>query len=137
MRPKVCSEVLPHDPKGSDMRKYWLLDQHGGDGPTALVETDGALHIIDILRFGPGITALEQQQELWDRLIGRVAPTMKPLVDAGSLEVESEPPNPDLRRGEGSGARSRPRGGQGKSGRSDAGANRGKSGQRTGARGQR
>ena len=81
------------------MGKYWLLDQHGGTGPTALVETDSRLHIIDVLRFGPAVTDLEDQQQIWDGVIGRVAPTMKPLVDASSLDEEGVPPHPELRRG--------------------------------------
>jgi len=86
------------------VRKYWLLDQHGGDGPTALVDTDGSMHIVDILRFGPGITELDDQQAVWDSIIGKVAPTMKPLVAASSIEVESVEPHADLRRGSRSGS---------------------------------
>ncbi len=82
------------------MRRYWLLDQHRGEGPTALVETDGSLHIVDIVEFGPGITERGDQQKIWDEVMGRVAPTLKPLVDAGSLEVEGEAPNPKLDRGD-------------------------------------
>jgi hypothetical protein len=81
------------------MRRYWLLDQHGGDGPTALVETDGGLHIVDVLRFGPSITELDDQQAVWDQVIGRVAPTMKPLVDATSVDEKGVAPHPKLRRG--------------------------------------
>ncbi|MFW2381797.1 MAG: hypothetical protein ACN4GZ_08580 [Acidimicrobiales bacterium] len=80
------------------MRKYWLLDQHGGDGPTALVYTDGSMHIVEVLRFGPGITELDDQQAVWDSVIGKLAPTMKPLVDASSIEVESVEPHANLRR---------------------------------------
>ena len=80
------------------MRKYWILDQHGDDGPSALVETDGRLRIIDVLRFGPSIVDLEHQQQIWDKVIGRVAPTMKPLVDASSLKEEGVAPHPKLRR---------------------------------------
>ncbi len=80
------------------MRKYWLLDQHGGDGPTALVYTDGSMHIVDVLRFGPGITELDDQQAVWDSIIGMLAPTMKPLVAASSIKVDSVEPHPDLRR---------------------------------------
>lgn len=98
------------------VRRYWLMDQHEGDGPTALVETDGGLHIIDVLRFGPSITELDDQQRVWDQVIGRVAPTMKPLVDASSVDEEGVAPHPKLRRGRhGAGAAaSRP-------GRGDAG----------------
>jgi hypothetical protein len=79
------------------VRKYWLLDQHGEDGPTALVETDGSMHIVRILRFGPGITELVDQQAIHDRIIGKVAPTMKPLVDGSSIEVAGVEPHADLR----------------------------------------
>ena len=78
------------------MRKYWLLDQHGEDGPTALVETNGSMHIVRILRFGPGITELEDQQAIQDRVMGKMAPTLKPLVDGNSIEVESVEPHEDL-----------------------------------------
>ncbi len=81
------------------MSKFWLLDQHGSDGPTALVETDGRLQIVDVLRFGPSITKLDDQQKVWDDIIGRVAPTMKPVVKASSIDEEGVAPDPDLRRG--------------------------------------
>ena len=109
------------------MRRYWLLDQHGGDGPTALVETDGSLHIVEVLEFGPGITEVEDQQKVWDQVIGRVAPTMKPLVDAGSLEVEGEAPNAKLRRRHDSmpgSKRGRGQGGLGGAGRATGGPSR-------------
>lgn len=76
------------------------MDQHGNSGPTALVETDGRLHIVDVLRFGPSITELEDQQKVWDQVIGRVAPTLKPLVDASSVEEEGVAPHPKLWRGD-------------------------------------
>jgi len=82
------------------VRKFWLLDQHGDDGPTALVETDGRLLIVDVLRFGPSITELDDQQKVWDQVIGRVAPTMKPCVTASSIDEEGIAPLPDLRRGD-------------------------------------
>ena len=82
------------------MRRYWLMDQHGGDGPTALVETDGRLHIVDVLRFGPSITELDDQQKVWDQVIGRVAPTLKPLVDASSVDEEGVAPHSKLWRGD-------------------------------------
>lgn len=87
------------------MRKYWLLDQHGDEGPTALVETDGRMHIVRILRFGPGITELADQQAIQDRVIGKVAPTMKPLVDGPAIEVAgSVEPHADLRQSSKSGS---------------------------------
>jgi hypothetical protein len=86
------------------VQKYWLLDQHDSDGPTALVYTDGSMHIVDVLRFGPGITELDDQQAVWDNIIGKLAPTMKPLVAASSIEVESIEPHADLRRADNSGS---------------------------------
>ena len=80
------------------MSKFWLMDQHGSDGPTALVETDGRLQIVDVVRFGPSITALADQQRVWDEVIGRVAPTMKPVVRASSLDEEGVAPHADLER---------------------------------------
>lgn len=81
------------------MRKYWLLDQHDEDGPTALVMTDGSMHITRILQFGPGITELDAQQEIHDRVVGKLAPTLKPLVDGSALDVEGVEPHADLREG--------------------------------------
>lgn len=83
------------------MRKFWLMDQHGADGPTALIETDGGLNVVDIVRFGPTITALDDQQRVWDQVIGRVAPTLKPCVNATSIDEEGVAPLPELRRGAG------------------------------------
>jgi hypothetical protein len=88
------------------MRRYWLMDQHGADGPTALVETDGSLHVIDVLKFGPAITELEGQQQIWDDVIGHVAPTLKPFVNAKDLQEDGVEPHDDLvRRGTGNKAR--------------------------------
>lgn len=113
------------------MSKFWLMDQHGGDGLTALVETDGRLQIVDVIRFGPSITGLEAQQEVWDKAIGRVAPTMKPVVTASSVDEEGVAPHPELERDDPSGARSgrrasRRTGGQhqGTAGRSSGGPSR-------------
>ncbi len=110
------------------MRRYWLLDQHGGDGPTALVETDGSLHIVEILSFGPGITSLDEQQALCDRLIGRVAPTMKPLVDAAKLDVDGVPPHSKLQHGGQPNKRSKVRSSTGVTGQQGHGAGRGRHG---------
>lgn len=82
------------------MSKFWLMDQHGSDGPTALVETDGRLQVVDVLRFGPSLTALEDQQEIWDKVIGRVAPTMTPCVAAATIDEDGSAPHPELRRGD-------------------------------------
>ncbi len=108
------------------MRKYWLMDQHGEDGPTALVETDGSMHVVRILRFGPGITELEAQQEIQDAVIGKIAPTLKPLVDGSSITVESVEPHADLK--------GNSKGGGGKANRADrrSAGQRGASGGRTG-----
>ena len=88
------------------MRKFWLMDRHGADGPTALVETDGGLHVVDIVRFGPTITELDDQQKVWDEVIGRVAPTLKPCVNASTIDEPGVEPLAELRRGDG--ARSGP-----------------------------
>ncbi|MGF1595672.1 MAG: hypothetical protein ACFCVK_01880 [Acidimicrobiales bacterium] len=80
------------------MSKFWLLDQHGDAGPTALVQTDGRLQIVDVLRFGPSVTTLDDQQEIWDKVIGRVAPTMKPVVNASSIDEKGVAPLAELRR---------------------------------------
>ncbi len=106
------------------MRRYWLMDQHGGDGPTALVETDGRLHIVDVIRFGPSITELEDQQSVWDEVIGRVAPTMKPLVDASSLAEEGVEPHAELRQWSEGDTGATSRGGRGGGGRKAGGAGR-------------
>ncbi len=112
------------------MQKYWLLDQHGSDGPTALVYTDGSMHIVDVLQFGPGITELDDQQAVWDSISGKLAPTMKPLVPASSIEVESVEPHADLRRDGSSGlpqtsrADRRAAGQRGPSGRAAGGPSR-------------
>jgi hypothetical protein len=82
------------------VRKYWLLDQHDGEGPTALIETDGSMHVVRVLRFGPGITELDDQQEIWDRVIGKVAPTLKPFVEASSIHEEGVEPHAKLQRGD-------------------------------------
>ena len=101
------------------------MDQHGGDGPTALVETDGRLHIVDVIRFGPSLTKLKDQQAVWDKVIDRVAPTMKPLVDAASVDEEGVAPHPKLRRGGAGGLGGRnPTGFNGGTGR-DPGVGRG------------
>ncbi len=78
------------------MGKYWLLDQLDVSGPTALVETDGSLHILGVVRFGPGITKLADQQKIWNAVIGQVAPTLKPCVEASSIDEEGVAPHDDL-----------------------------------------
>ena len=78
------------------MPNFWLVDQHGSEGPTALVETNGSLKIVKIARFGPGITELDDQQAILDKVLGRVAPTLKPFVPAGQLDEEGVPPHDDL-----------------------------------------
>ena len=65
----------------------------------ALVETDGSLHIVDVIRFGPSNIELDDQQMVWDLVIGRVAPTMTPALDASAIDEEGVAPHPDLRRG--------------------------------------
>ncbi len=82
------------------MRRFWLMDPDDHDRPMALVETDGSLHIIDVIRFGPSNIELDDQQVVWDLVIGRVAPTMTPALDASVIDEEGVAPHPDLRRGE-------------------------------------
>ena len=84
------------------MGLYWLLDQDDHKGATALVETDGSMHIIDVHRFGPGITDLDEQQAIWDDVIGRLAPTLKPFADAATIDEEGADPHPELQRRDGS-----------------------------------
>ncbi len=103
------------------MKKFWLMNQHGADGPTALVETNGRLQVVDVLRFGPSITELDDQQEVWDKVIGKVAPTLKPFVNASAVDEEGVDPLPELSRGDHGGAgranrASRRTGGRGKGG---------------------
>ena len=86
------------------MRTYWLMDRNGHDGPTALVETDGSMHIVRVTKFGPGITELDDQQEILDEVVGQLAPVMKPMVAATSIDVEGVEPHPDLIQGESGGA---------------------------------
>ncbi len=120
------------------MRKFWILDQHDGDGPTALVQTDGRMRIVDVLQFGPGISSIDQQQELWDRLIGGLAPTMKPLVDAGSIRVEGEPVSSELKRRDTTDTRSKTQAGPARSGsRGSQGGRAGGESNRRGSRGDR
>lgn len=82
------------------MRRFWIMDPEDHDRPMALVETDGSLHIVDVIRFGPSNIELDDQQVIWDLVIGRVAPTMTPVLDASAIDEEGVAPHPDLRRGE-------------------------------------
>ncbi|NOX29474.1 MAG: hypothetical protein GXP35_05420 [Actinobacteria bacterium] len=79
------------------MGKYWLLDRHGADGPSILVETDGGMRVVDVMRFGPGVTELKDQQGIWDDVAGRLAPTLKPFVPATKLEEVGSEVHKDLR----------------------------------------
>ncbi len=81
------------------MSKFWLVDQHDGGGPSALVETDSRLQITNVLRFGPALTELDDQQAIWDKVIGKVAPTLKPCVSVSSIDEQGIAPHPELRRG--------------------------------------
>jgi hypothetical protein len=76
----------------------------GNEGPTALVETDGSMHIVRVTKFGPGITELEDQQAIVDEVVGQLAPVMKPMVPARSIDVEGVAPHPDLTQGDSGGA---------------------------------
>ena len=118
------------------MRKYWLLNQHDAEGPTALVETDGRMQIVSVLRFGPGITDLEDQQKIWDHVHGRVAPTLKPCVAASSIDEEGVEPHEDLWTG-GNGSRAARRGGPADPGRQAGGQRSGGEPRQQGSRGDR
>lgn len=119
------------------MSKFWLVDQHDGGGPSALVETDSRLQIIDVLRFGSALTELDDQQAIWDKVIGKVAPTLKPCVSVSSIDEKGIEPHAELRKGDvdpGSPSRSSRRNaarGQGSSGRVSGGP------MRRGGRGER
>ena len=78
------------------MKNYWLLDRHGSDGPTALVQTDGRMRITKVLRFGPRVTELSDQQRIWDQAIGKVGPTLKPFVAASTIKEKGIEPHADL-----------------------------------------
>ncbi|MDG2114552.1 MAG: hypothetical protein P8N02_18315 [Actinomycetota bacterium] len=109
------------------------MDRHGSEGPSALVETDGAMRIVDVVRYGPKVTELDDQQQLADDVMGRVAPTLKPFKPAGSVDEEGVAPHADLQASGGGGSgRAARRSGKAKgvgSGRSAGGA------KRTGGRG--
>ena len=99
------------------MRRHWLLNQHGVDGassegPTALIETDSAMRVVDVLRFGPGITELEDQQRIWDAIAGKVARGLKPIVPAKDIDVEGVLPDEGLQRSKTVGGRAGRRAGQ-------------------------
>lgn len=104
------------------MGTYWLLDRKGTKGPSVLVEADGAMRVIDVLGFGPKITSVDAQQEIWDEVVGGVVPTMKPFVVEATLDVEHEDVHADLERGAAGGgpagrgrARAKRKGGGGRS----------------------
>lgn len=82
------------------MRRFWLMDPEDHDRPMALVVTDGSLHIVDVQRFGSSITELDDQQTVWDLVMGRVAPSITRAVDPSKLDEQGVAPHPDLRRGE-------------------------------------
>lgn len=101
------------------MGEFWLLDRHGADGPSALVETNGSMQIVDVVKFGPTVTKLEDQQKIWDDVIGKVAPTMKPLVAASKLNEPGTEVHEDLDTGDAAGGsrRNRKGGDEGSAGR--------------------
>lgn len=80
------------------LRTYWLLNRHGSDGPTALVEIDGRMKIVDIIKFGPDLTELEAQQKVWDEVIGMIGPTLKPFVKSSTVKENGVAPHADLQR---------------------------------------
>jgi hypothetical protein len=115
------------------MGMYWLLDRDGAKGPSILVEADGAMRVIDVLRFGPKVTKLEDQQKIWDDVVGGVVPTMKPFVIEADLEEEGVEVHADLEHGGAGGASGR-RGGKARRKSSGGGRSAGGS-KRTGGRG--
>ena len=103
------------------MRTYWVLDKNNNDAPLALVEGNGRLQVVDIIRFGPALVELDAQQQVWDSLIGRLLPTLKPFVASDKINEAGVEPHPKLWRGSGSAQKSsRPHSGaagpQGRSG---------------------
>lgn len=86
------------------MGKYWLLDRHGADGPSVLVETDGSMRVVDVIRFGPAITELDAQQQILDDVMGRVAPTLKPMVAAAEVAEQGIAAHADLKHDSGAGS---------------------------------
>ncbi len=115
------------------MGKYWLLDRHGSDGPSVLVETDGSMRVVDVLRFGPEVSELDDQQAMRDDVIGRLAPTMRPFVAAAKVSEQGIDPHADLkyRDGEGAGRRAAGSG----AGRGASGGRAASGAKRTGGRG--
>lgn len=88
----------------TNMGEYWLLDRHGAEGPSALVETDGSMRVVDVVRFGPAVTSVEAQQQILDDVIGRVAPTLKPMVAATKMAEAGIDLHADLKHGEAGGS---------------------------------
>lgn len=120
------------------MRKFWLMNQHGADGPTALVETDGRLQVVNIVQFGASITELDDQQKIWNDVIGKIAPTLKPFVDASTVDETGIEPHADLRRTGPGGSGATNRASRRDGGQQGGGAGRASSGPtRTGSRGER
>ncbi len=115
------------------MGKYWLLDRHGAEGPSILVETDGGMRIVDVMRFGPDVTELKDQQEIWDDVAGRLAPTLKPFISTTKLDEDGCDVHADLRH---LGSGQTTAAGRGRGSRSVAGEGRASGGaKRTGGRG--
>ncbi len=115
------------------MGKYWLLDRHGADGPSVLVETDGSMRVRKILRFGPGITELEDQQTIVDDVMGRAAPTMKPMLASNKVAEKGIELHADLQHDGDRGTNAVNR--HGDASQSEAGARVAGGSKRTGGRG--
>lgn len=115
------------------MGMYWLLDRHGAKGPSILVETDGAMRVIDVLRFGPKVSKLEDQQKIWDDVSGGVVPTMKPFVNESDLDEEGHEVHEDLDHGGVGGTKGRARASARR--KSSGGGRSGGGTKRTGGRG--
>ena len=114
------------------MGKYWLLDRHGTEEPSVLVEVDGAMRVVEVLRFGPQVSKLEDQQRIRDDVIGRLAPTLRPFVAAAKIGEQGIAVHEDLQHRDVGGPGQR----GGAAGGPAMGAGRGASGaKRTGGRG--
>ena len=125
--------IAPTTGRLNIMATYWLLDRDGAKGPAILVESDGAMRVIDVLRFGPKVSKLEDQQKIWDDVVGRVVPTLKPFVSEAELEEEGQEVHADLEHRGSGGTKGR---GRGKAGRKSSGGGRSGGGtKRTGGRG--
>ena len=78
------------------MGKFWLMGRHEGDGPSVLIEANGSMKVISVLRFGPEVVELEEQQEIWDSVSGCLVPTLKPFMPAAHVHEDGVAVHADL-----------------------------------------